>query len=101
MEIPGRAPYDVTIRRTVHVIHLPSVQPGATIPVQVDPANPSKVRIDFGQPITQPVGWSGSPPNSSGHPLDQLSKLADLHDRGVLTDAEFEAEKRELPLLGQ
>jgi hypothetical protein len=27
---------------------------------------------------------------------DQLSKLADLHDRGVLTDAEFEAEKQKL-----
>ena len=27
---------------------------------------------------------------------DQLSKLADLHDRGVLTDAEFEAQKQRL-----
>lgn len=31
--------------------------------------------------------------------VDQLSKLADLHDRGALTDAEFEAEKKKL--LGQ
>jgi len=29
-------------------------------------------------------------------PLDRLSKLADLHDRGVLTDAEFETEKKKL-----
>ena len=29
-------------------------------------------------------------------PLDRLTKLADLHDRGALTDAEFEAEKRKL-----
>jgi Short C-terminal domain len=28
--------------------------------------------------------------------LDQLAKLADLHDRGALTDAEFEAEKAKI-----
>ena len=28
--------------------------------------------------------------------VDQLSKLADLHDRGALTDAEFEAQKAKL-----
>jgi len=33
---------------------------------------------------------------SAPDPLDQLAKLADLHDRGVVTDAEFEAEKRRL-----
>jgi hypothetical protein len=54
VEIPGRAPYDVTIRQNVRVIHLARVQPGAAIPVQVDPANPQKVLIDFNEPITPP-----------------------------------------------
>jgi Short C-terminal domain len=40
-----------------------------------------------------------SPPASADDPLDRLSKLADLHERGVLTDAEFEAQKHKL--LGQ
>jgi hypothetical protein len=38
--------------------------------------------------------WTGAP--ASGDPLDRLSKLADLHDRGALTDAEFEAQKQKL-----
>ncbi len=33
-------------------IHVPRIQPAATIPVQIDPANPQKVRIEFDQPIT-------------------------------------------------
>ena len=40
-----------------------------------------------------------SPPATEDDPLDRLSKLADLHERGVLTDAEFEAQKH--ILLGQ
>jgi hypothetical protein len=52
VEIPGRQPYDVAVERTVDLIHVPRVQPGATIPVQIDAANPQRVRIDFNQPIT-------------------------------------------------
>jgi hypothetical protein len=33
---------------------------------------------------------------TSRDPLDRLAKLADLHDRGVLTDAEFETQKEKL-----
>ena len=29
-------------------------------------------------------------------PLDRLERLADLHDRGALTDSEFESKKRDL-----
>jgi hypothetical protein len=31
-----------------------------------------------------------------GNPLEQLDKLAKLHNSGALTDAEFEAEKRRI-----
>jgi hypothetical protein len=51
VEIPGHHPYDVSVQRSVKVIHVPRVQPGATLPVQVDAANPQIVRIDFSQPI--------------------------------------------------
>jgi hypothetical protein len=40
-----------------------------------------------------------NPAPKADDPLDRLSKLADLHERGALTDAEFEAEKHKL--LGQ
>jgi hypothetical protein len=33
---------------------------------------------------------------ASGDPLDRLARLADLHDRGALTDAEFAAEKAKI-----
>lgn len=33
---------------------------------------------------------------AAADPVDQLSKLADLHDRGALTDEEFAAEKAKL-----
>ena len=52
VQVPGRQPYDVTVKRTVQLNHLARVQPGATIPVSVDPTRPENVRIDFNQPIT-------------------------------------------------
>lgn len=41
---------------------------------------------------------SATPPGAAdqGAQLDELSQLADLHDRGVLTDAEFAAEKAKI-----
>jgi Short C-terminal domain len=38
--------------------------------------------------------WATAPP-ATDH-TDLLTKLADLHDRGILTDAEFEAQKQRL-----
>ena len=34
--------------------------------------------------------------NAAADPLEQLRKLAELRDAGLVTDAEFEAEKTEL-----
>jgi hypothetical protein len=49
----------------------------------------------FGLPgMPGPVQTSA--PAQSQDPLDRLSKLADLHERGALTDAEFEAQKKKL-----
>jgi hypothetical protein len=43
-------------------------------------------------------GPGAAPPGVAGpvDPLDRLQKLADLHDRGALTDAEFAAEKAKI-----
>ena len=35
-------------------------------------------------------------PASGGDDLDQLKKLGDLHDAGILTDEEFEAKKAQI-----
>jgi hypothetical protein len=54
MEVPGRQPYDVTVKRTVDLSHVVvgHLKTGATFPVQVDATDPKKVRFDFSQPIT-------------------------------------------------
>jgi hypothetical protein len=46
--------------------------------------------------LAQQRGTSSAPQGEPSDPLDRLQKLADLHDRGVLTDAEFAAEKAKL-----
>ena len=58
VQLPDRPPYDATIRRWVDVSAIPKLQPGATVVVAVDSANPQGVRIDF----TQPIKPGGPPP---------------------------------------
>lgn len=52
VQIPGREPYDVTIRQNLEprVLAL-AVATGMTIPVQVQAANPQNVRLDLGRPF--------------------------------------------------
>jgi hypothetical protein len=48
VEVPGRQPYDVKVRRFVNAIHVTGrLQTGATVPVRVDATHPQKVRLDF------------------------------------------------------
>jgi hypothetical protein len=47
VELAGREPYDVTVQQRVEAVRLPAVQPGATVAVRIDPANPLIVGIDF------------------------------------------------------
>jgi hypothetical protein len=64
VQLPGRSPYDATIHQFVDHEMLPGLtsavrpgvpylQPGATVVVAADSANPRDVRIDFTQPIRQ------------------------------------------------
>jgi hypothetical protein len=46
--------------------------------------------------LAQQRGTLPAPQGEPSDPLDRLQKLADLHDRGALTDAEFAAEKAKL-----
>jgi len=51
-----------------------------------------RVRNEFDEATASASGKS----SAGSHQLDQLSKLADLHQRGVLSDAEFAEQKRRL-----
>lgn len=44
----------------------------------------------------QEIEAAPAPAGSPSSDLDQLQKLADLRDQGVLTDAEFEAKKKQI-----
>jgi hypothetical protein len=48
--LPEHAPYDVTIQQRIEAVRLAAVQPGMTVTVRVDRANPLTVGIDFRQP---------------------------------------------------
>ncbi len=43
--VNGSAPYPVTHRQVVAQVALPSFQPGATVPVRVDPTNPQSLIV--------------------------------------------------------
>jgi hypothetical protein len=58
---------------------------------------PSVQILTFGPDGQLVTPATGAAPDSD--PVDQLAKLADLRDRGVLTNEEFEAQKRRI--LGQ
>ena len=90
---------------------------GAVLPVTSERGNPQKVRIEWDDapdavrspngvrvrsPIVVerstlefelPVGAPAVPSAPSPDPVTTLERLADLHRRGVLTDAEFAAQK--------
>jgi hypothetical protein len=44
---PGSPPYAATVSQVVQQVHLARLQPGASLRVKVDPANPATIWIDF------------------------------------------------------
>ena len=46
VQLPGRAPYQAQATSVMSQLLLARVQPGMTVPVKVDPANPQSVAID-------------------------------------------------------
>jgi len=62
--------------------------------LNIDPQKVTSDDVEKGSQATAaaPAASSGG----SGDYLDELSKLAVLHDSGVLTDAEFAAQKKQI-----
>jgi hypothetical protein len=111
VSIPGREPYEASCS-----ICAAGIRAGSTVNVAVSRHNRQRVTIDVGQGskggagVPRPVPVSrgaasglrdegagfaddrnGSP--SEGERLRMLAQLGRLHSEGVLTDAEFEAQK--------
>jgi hypothetical protein len=103
VHVNGRKPYRVN--NTYMVPAGATIGQGVTLPIKVDPNDPSKIAIDWdtaqrapGRGEVRPVGGSGFTPApatepSGGDHIAQLERLAKLRDSGALTDAEYEQQK--------
>ena len=65
-------------------------QPQYAPPPQYDQQPQYAAATQYAQPAPAPV------PVAAPDPLDQLQKLANLKNQGILTDAEFEAQKAKI-----
>jgi hypothetical protein len=120
----GEAPFETETKlKDDQLFGLHAVGVGSTVIVVFDPEDHTRVLIDV--PATKAQARRGGRPTvlsgdniaaffatdaagraaviagaQAGAPssgvADELTKLADLHDRGVLTDAEFETQKKQL-----
>ena len=105
VHVSGRRPYRVNNQYMVPAGA--TLGEGVTLPIRVDPNDPSKIAIDWesaqrapGRGEVRPVGDSGFTPApaapSGGDHIAELERLAKLRDSGALTDAEFEQEKAKI-----
>jgi hypothetical protein len=85
--------YEVTYDGLFMLGEIPS--PGDRIALLVDPANPQHVEYDAAAGASSDAPAAPSAPRTGGI-ADQLRELADLHERGDLSDTEFAAAKEKL-----
>jgi Short C-terminal domain len=106
VHVSGRRPYRVNNMYLVPAGA--TLGQGVTLPIKVDPNDPSKIAIDWdaaqrapGRGEVRPVGDSGFTPAPTSSPegedhIAELERLAKLRDSGALTDAEFEQQKAKI-----
>jgi hypothetical protein len=70
--------------------------PGDRLALRVDPANPQHFDFDKASTATAQAASAAAADSGEAGLSDELSRLADLRDRGALTDSEFAAAKKKL-----
>lgn len=95
----GVAAYEGILNGLFMLGEIPS--PGDRIPLLVDPEKPQRFEFDKGAETTHDAAaprssLRTSPETHGGNLAEQLEQLSRLHERGALTQAEFEAAKRKL-----
>ena len=101
VHMAGRAPYRVANQYIVPA--WAPLAPGLNLPVRVDPSDQAKLAIDWHNVAqaarhgeVRPVAAAPGDPGADDDPLDKLERLAKLRDSGVLTQAEFDEQKKRL-----
>ena len=101
----GAPPYEGILKGLFMLGEIPSV--GDRLSLRVDPANPQHFDYDKASTDTataqaasaaasDPGSFAEASESSRQNLADELSRLADLRDRGALTDSEFAAAKKKL-----
>jgi hypothetical protein len=95
-EPPGEPPFTVEKKAIVSRLKIPRA--GDRCTVFYDPADRESTGITFDPvPLTGPIPSAPAPPGpTEGDALEGLRKLGELRAAGVLTEAEFEDQKRRL-----
>jgi len=90
----GSPAYEGILKGLFMLGEIPSV--GDHLALRVDPANPQ--HFDYDNASTATAQAASAAATDSGDPRlsDELTRLADLRDRGALTDSEFAAAKKKL-----
>ncbi|HMS63136.1 MAG TPA: SHOCT domain-containing protein [Solirubrobacteraceae bacterium] len=99
--VPGEGPYTTTIRQAIPRMQAPMLQPGTPLPVKVDPADRDSVVLDWQSQGEQAMTLAGQAMQSGGataaqDPVARLERLQALKDKGLLSEAEFEAQKQRI-----
>jgi putative oligomerization/nucleic acid binding protein len=92
----GMPAYEAILKGLFMLGEVPS--PGDRIRLLVDPANPQRFEYENETvPASAPLAQAASASvTDRANIADELEKLANLHERGVLTASEFEAAKKKL-----
>lgn len=111
----GEPPFETTVRTRLNTFKYK----GDVVPVLYDPADHDRVVVDYQTDAQVAMGrvahgrvdpeleelerltareasHGRASPGGSSDSLERLEKLAELHERGVLTDAEFAVEKAKI-----
>ena len=89
----GTPAYEGILKGLFMLGEIPS--PGDRIPLIIDPANPQRFEYDKGADAA-PARSMARSAAAQGDIADELAKLAELHNRGALSDSEFVAAKKKL-----
>jgi hypothetical protein len=90
----GSPAYEGILKGLFMLGEIPSV--GDHLSLRVDPANPQHFDYDEASTATAQAASAVASDSGDAGLSDELARLADLRDRGALTDSEFAAGKKKL-----